>query len=180
MSGQTPMASPEFIQVAVVTSAHGTRGEVKLLAFIEDTSLLESSGVLLNSAGKELFSVRITGEHKQGVIVKPSTSNDRNAADLLKGTGLYLPASLFPEAEDGEYYYRELVGLRAILPDGSTYGTISSVLNFGAGDILECTFENGNSELLPFNEHTVTNVDIQAGILHLVLPEYVEAKEGSA
>ncbi len=62
---------------------------------------------------------------------------DRNQAERLRGLRLYLPRSALPEPEPDEYYHADLIGLEAVLGDGTPLGRVRAVHDFGAGDTLE-------------------------------------------
>jgi 16S rRNA processing protein RimM len=55
-----------------------------------------------------------------------------------------------PPLEEGEYYYADLVGLACVDRDGRPIGTVVSVENFGAGDVLEVELPGGRKSLIPF------------------------------
>jgi 16S rRNA processing protein RimM len=58
--------------------------------------------------------------------------------------------SSLPPLESGEYYHVDLIGLPAMDTDGSEIGTVSSIENYGAGDLLEIELEGGKRSLIPF------------------------------
>jgi len=170
------ISSPKLVCVAVISGAHGIKGEVKIRPLLENIDLLESAP-LLSAAGKELFSIKITGELKNSVIARISTITDRNAAELLKDTELFIPAANLPPAQDGEFYHSELIGLAARGKNGITFGTISNILNFGAGDILEITLTSGEQEMLPFSAPWVEDINTAQGFVIVNQAEYLEAKK---
>ena len=79
-----------------------------------------------------------------------------------------------PPAEEGEFYHADLVGLSAVTPDGAALGTVTAVLNFGAGDILEIKPANGEPLLVPFTNTTVPDIDMKARRMVVVPPATVE------
>jgi 16S rRNA processing protein RimM len=164
----------KLVKVGVIIGAHGIRGEVKIRPLLENVELLEKAP-LLNEKGKELFSVKITGELKDAVIAKINNITDRNSAELLKNTELFAPSSILPPAEDGEFYHSELIGLEARNESGKKIGTINNILNFGAGDILEITLLNGEELLLPFSEPWVLEINPKAGFISISPVDYLEA-----
>ena len=99
---------------------------------------------------------------------------DRNAAEALKQTKIYAQKSDFPAAEDGEYYSHELAGLEVRKPDGGKIGEVLAHHNFGAGDILEVKFNNGKTEMMPFVDEVFPEVDIEAGYVSFIPPEWLE------
>jgi 16S rRNA processing protein RimM len=76
-----------------------------------------------------------------------------------------VPRDRLPPVEDAEtYYHADLIGLTAVTPDGVPLGTVSAILNFGAGDVIEIKPDGGGEPLLvPFNDAAVPSVDIAGG-----------------
>jgi 16S rRNA processing protein RimM len=95
------------------------------------------------------------------VIAKVKGIEDRNAAEALKGTELFVSRAKLPPPEDGSFYYADLIGLAAELATGETLGRVSAMENFGGGDVMEITAPDGRSEFVPFT--AVANVDLAAG-----------------
>ncbi len=165
------MTSEKLVKIAVIADAHGIKGEVKLRSFVEDDDLLASD--LLDSTGKKRFSLKITGKVKDSVIARVDGITDRNAAEALKGTELFLPESEFPELEEGEVYHNQLIGLEARSPNGEKIGTVIAINNYGAGDIIEIAQESGESEMLPFAEPWIGEIDLGEGFVVVTLAEYL-------
>jgi 16S rRNA processing protein RimM len=89
---------------------------------------------------------------------------DRNTAERLANTKLFVPRDRLPAAETDEYYHADLIGLVAITADGRQLGTVMAIHDFGAGDILELQQEGKRETvMLPFSTDTVPVVDIAGG-----------------
>ncbi len=84
--------------------------------------------------------MRVTSK---GIVARVGGINDRNSAEPLRGTKLYIERSKLPETSGAEFYHADLIGLRAIAGDDSVLGQIVSVQNFGAGDLLELKPHDG-------------------------------------
>ena len=97
---------------------------------------------------------------------------DRNAAEALRGTRLYVDREKLPETEDEETFYQaDLVGLEAVTAEGRRLGRVVAVQNFGAGDLLEIAPEGRKSgEMLPFTKNFVPEIDLAAGRLVVAPP----------
>jgi 16S rRNA processing protein RimM len=85
-----------------------------------------------------------------------------------------------PAPAAGEYYRADLIGLSVELADGTGYGRITDVQDYGAGDILEIERTDGTTELLPFTDRVVPVVDLAAGRVVVDPPVYVEARPNGA
>jgi 16S rRNA processing protein RimM len=165
------MTSEKLVKVAAIIDAHGIKGEVKLRSFVENEDLLTTD--LLDSAGTKHFSLKITGSVKDSIIARIDGVSDRNAAEAIKGTELFLPESAFPELEEGELYHNQLIGLEVRAADNQKIGIITAIHNYGAGDIMEIAKASGDSEMLPFSEQFVGEVNIGGGYVLLKEIDYI-------
>jgi 16S rRNA processing protein RimM len=96
---------------------------------------------------------------------------DREAADALRNTMLLVPVEELPELADPDSFYdHQLVGLAAVLPDGTVLGEVAAVRHEGSELlVVRCP---GRSELLvPFVRAIVPSVDLAAGRLVVEPPE---------
>ena len=101
---------------------------------------------------------------------------DRNAAEKLTNLKLYVPRDRLPPIEDDDtFYHADLVGLAAVTPDGAALGTVTAVLNFGAGDLVEIKPEGGGEPLMvPFTDAAVPEIDMTARRIVVVPPAAIE------
>jgi len=117
------------------------------------------------------------GKAKDGLIVEIEGLNDRDAAQALKGTRLYVERAALPAPEDPEeFYHADLIGLAVETAEGAFIGRVESIEDFGAGPILEIKRASGTALLLPFTRQAVPQVDLAAGRLIADPPKEVEAK----
>ncbi len=154
-----------------ITGVHGIRGEVIVRTYTEPPENIGAYGPLEDEAGTTNFNIEVKRVSSKGAVVLITGLADRTAAEKLRGTRLYIARDKLPAAEAGAYYHADLVGLAAVDPEGATFGTIVAVHNFGAGDILEVQLtENKQTELIPFTNDAVPEVDIAAGRVVVVMP----------
>ena len=73
--------------------------------------------------------------------------------------------------EEDEFYYADLIGLAVLLTDGTSYGSVKAVQEFGAGDLIEIQLSDGTVSLLPFTRAIFPTVNLNAGHLTIVPPE---------
>src|SRR4051812_43646404 len=111
------------IEIAVITGAHGVRGQVTILPKIENPALIFKAKAITDISGRKQFKLTKQGVKEKTFIVAIEGVADRNQAELLRGTALY--ADVRPaEKTDNEWYHRELIGLKAKLADGKIYGRV--------------------------------------------------------
>ena len=162
------------ILIAEITTAHGIRGEVVVRAYTDNPDSLVAYGPLMDAPGGRSFTLTTLRVTNKGVLARVAGINDRNAAEALRGTKLYVDRAKLPSTGEAEFYHADLIGLRAVSEDGQALGEIVSVQNFGAGDLLELKPLEGETEFIPFENRWVPTVDLAAGQLVIVRPIAVE------
>jgi 16S rRNA processing protein RimM len=160
------------ICVARIGAAHGIRGEVRLFSFTADPAAVVDYGPFTTADGRTI-AIAAMRPAKDCFVARIDGINDRNAAERLRNTDLYVPRESLPATvDDGEFYHADLVGLAIVDRDGRPLGSVLDVHNFGAGDILEVKLDaRRNTVMLPFNATVVPAIDIDAGRLTVELPE---------
>ena len=155
--------------VGVIGRPHGVRGEVAVeLRTDEPEQRFAPGQVLREEGGTRLFTVRSVRDHSGRLLVRFAELADRAGAEAARGT--LLIAAVEPNqrpAEPGEFYDRQLIGLRVTTPDGTDVGTVGSVLHLPAQDVLEIQTAAG-ARLVPFVEALVPDIDLEAGRLTVV------------
>ena len=154
------------VLLGVIGAAQGLRGEVRVRAFTGDAMALGDYGKLHALDGR-VFEVLDIREGKNVAIVRFRGVNDRNAAEALNGVELYIERENLPDEEldDDEFFYADLEGLEAVDAEGASYGHVSAVFDFGAGDLLELKGPGKRPVLIPFSEHAVLEIDLDGGKL---------------
>jgi 16S rRNA processing protein RimM len=153
------------ICVGQILGAHGVRGLVKLASFTEDPNAIGDYGRLTDETGGRSFSVALTGAQKGHFLARIDEISDREEAQALGGTKLFVERSQLPPAAEDEFYHADLIGLRVERPDGSVLGNVAALHNFGAGDIIELALESGKRPLILFDRATVPVVDLARGLM---------------
>jgi 16S rRNA processing protein RimM len=167
------------IRVARIGAAHGIRGEVKLWSFTADPLAVTSYGPLETEDGARRFEIEAARLAKDFLVARLKGIADRNAAETLRNTDLFVSRDRLPPIEEADtFYHADLVGLAAVGADGAALGTIIAIHNFGAGDLIEIQpAAGGEPLLLPFTEDVVPEIDLKVGRVVIVPPAEIEAKE---
>lgn len=124
---------------------------------------------MVDSSGRTLV-VEGLGAHAGRLRVKFVGVDDRNAAESLRGQMLRVERRAGESPEDpDEFYDTDLIGMRAVLVDGSELGVVSDVLHLPAQDLL--AIEHGDREVLvPFVAAFVPHVDTDARVVTIDPP----------
>jgi 16S rRNA processing protein RimM len=163
---------PDAVLLAVVLSAHGLKGEVKLKSFTEEPESLRRYGALTCGDGRtlEIASLRAVKADEALAVFKGIA--DRDAAESLKGQRLYVSRAALPKAEEDEFYHADLIGMRAEDESGKALGKVAAVHNFGAGDVIEISGDGAASRFVSFTKEAVPIVDVVARrVIVATIPE---------
>jgi len=164
-------AKPGLICVAEIGAPHGVRGEVRLRTFTADPMAVRDYGPLSDAAGARTFTIASLRAAKDHLIVRLAGVDSREAAEALTRLRLYVPRERLPPAADDEFYYADLIGLAAATADGTPFGTVVAVHDFGAGDLLEIApAAGGPTIMLPFTKEVVPEIDVAAGRIVVAPP----------
>ena len=170
------MAVGARLRVGEIVGVHGVRGLVRLRSFTEDPAAVASYGPLEDETGGRRFAIRLQSAAKEAWIARIEGIDTREAAEALKGVGLFIDRARLPEPGEGEFYHTDLIGLRAERAgDGGELGTVLAVHDFGAGPMLELKLPEGGTVMMPFTLAVVPVVDIAGGRVVVEPPEEVVA-----
>lgn len=167
------------VLIARIGAPHGVRGEVRLFAFGDDPAdLLDYA--LTDASGARAFRITTLRAAKDHFVARLKGVDDRNAAETLTNTDLYVARDALPPAEDEDtFYHADLIGLAVDDPAGARLGTVTAMFDFGAGDILEyAPLDGGKTRLVPFTKAVVPVVDLAGRRVVVDLPDEVEVSEG--
>jgi 16S rRNA processing protein RimM len=156
--------------VGVITGPHGVRGAVRIKAFTEVPEDIARYGPLEDENGRRSFDVSLCGAAKGLLIARLSGIEDRDQAEPLRGRRLYVPRAALPQTEPGEYYHADLIGLEAVLGDGTPIGRVRAIYDFGSGDTLELARPDAPPLMVPFTRAVVPVVEPEQGRLVLDPP----------
>jgi len=148
-----------------VLGAHGIKGVVRILSYAAVPQDIARYGPLEDESGGGKFSLTVVGNARGAVLAEVEGIGDRDAAEALKGKKLYLHRSALPAPEEGEFYWDDLVGLKAEVVGGTVLGEVVAVHDYGGGPSLEVKRKAGTPVIVPFTNRVVPVVDVGAGKL---------------
>lgn len=172
------MSHDRMIAVGRVAGAFGVRGEVRITAFTQEPLALARFRELKRQDGSPGLTLLSARDAKGSIICRCAGIETKDQADALRGLRLFIPREALPPADEDEFYLADLIGLAVVTPEGETLGSVKSVQDFGAGDILEITpAEGGPTWYLAFTREAVPEVDIASGKVVVVRPTEIVGDE---
>ncbi len=152
-----------LLQVGVITTTHGIRGEVKVFPTTDDPKrFLDLKNVILDD-GKTTLDLEIQNVKffKNLVILKFKGIDNINDIEKYKKAGLYVTREDAVELEEDEYFIADLIGMDVISDEGEQLGTISDVLQTGANDVYVISSKGQKDLLLPAIHECVLDVNVE-------------------
>lgn len=166
----------EFLEIGEIVKPQGIRGEVKLVSYSDDPDRF---------ARLKTVYFKEKGEYRPHKVLKGRANGgfaylllegvpDRNAAELLRGTVVYVDREHAVELEDNENFIVDLEGLTAVDTKGNKIGVLREVLRPNPYcDVYAFDTPRGDM-MIPALERVVRAVDPDEGVIVLdesVLPE---------
>jgi len=144
---------------------HGLDGSFHV---VEVNPALLDAAERVTVAGDEREIVRRAGTANRPIL-RLAGSEDREAAEALRGEELSVPRSLAPALEEDEWWAEDLVGC-AVHDAGRHVGVVRTMLTLPSCEVLEVKREDGDGELLvPLVSDAVREVDVDARSIEIDL-----------
>ena len=141
---------------------HGVKGWLSVLSYTEPLDNIVSYRPWLVEQQGQWHEVEVvrTRPHGQRILVELKGVADRNAAQRLVGCQIGVPDTALPPAGEGEYYWKDLVGMEVVNEQGETIGRVAELFATAANDVI--VVRDGAAEvLIPFVRKVVRHVDVQ-------------------
>ena len=169
----------EMIVVGSVLRAHGLRGEVLVLPDSENPARFVRGSELFVRDGVQPRRLEVASNrsHRGRELVQFVGVSDRDAAEALQGALLEVPEESVPAAEEGTFYYFQLVGCRVVDQDLGDLGEVTEVVEDGGGVLLAVARPGGGgSVLIPFVNQLLPEIDVEERLIRSDLPKgFLEA-----
>ena len=153
----------QLLQVGVISSTHGVRGEVKVFPTTDDPQRFKSLKNVILDTGKEQIPLEIQGVKffKQFVILKFKGIDNINDIERYKRRSLFVKREDAVELEEDEYYIADLIGMDVITDEGEE-GKLVDVIETGANEVYVVEFDKYGEVLIPAIHDCILDVDIEA------------------
>ena len=153
------------ILMGVVGRPHGVRGLLHVHSYTAEPSDLALYAPLIDDQGRSWSITWRTDGVAELRDAAGTPVADRNMAEKLVNTRLFVDRGRLPPPDGEEFYLADLVGLEARDAAGAVIGAVVEVHDYGAGTSLEIAREGKPALLVPFTRAAVPDIDIPAGRL---------------
>ena len=161
----------DLLQVGIITSTHGVRGEVKVYPTTDDPRRFRRLKEVVLDTGKEKMNLEIEGVKffKQFVILKFKGLDNINDIEKYRQKSLYVTRKNAVRLQRDEYFIADLIGLKVQDEDGKELGTVKDVIETGANDVYVVSKDGAKDLLIPAIHACIQNVDVAAGQMEVHL-----------
>lgn len=159
-------------ELGYVIKKHGTKGEVSIQLDVdnpEEYKGMESVFIEINKKLVPFFidKIQVRGDK---AVVKFEDVDEQDAADELKGKGVYLPLDILPELDDGQFYYHEIIGYEVLDSKLGMIGIVTNVATSSMQDILVIDHQ-GHEVLIPITDDVVSEADHHNKTVRVNVPD---------
>lgn len=164
------MKTPNLV-IGKITSAHGVRGEMKVLPMTDDMTRFDLVDQISVRLGKKVleYTVENVRYHKNKVLLTLEGIKDKDQADGLRNGLIEIPRDQGVELEEDRFYIVDLIGMD-VYEDGELIGKLKDVLQYGAADLYVIR-ENGKEWMLPATKENILSVDLENNRMDVFVPE---------
>ena len=174
------MRAPDrLILLGVFGAPQGVRGEIRVKSLTAEPSAIGAYGPLTDKKRARTFVFDSLRPLKDDMLVaRLAGVATRDAAEALKGVEIFARRDQLPPPAHDEFYYDDLIGLEAVDAAGERVGRVASLMNYGAGDVLEIApAQGGETLLMPFTKSVAQRIDFDAGQIVIEPPREVEGED---
>ena len=162
----------QLLQVGVISSTHGVRGEVKVFPTTDDVKRFKKLKKVILDTGKEQLPLEIEGVKffKQFVILKFRGIDNINDIEKYKGKSLLVDREHAVKLKKDEYFIADMIGMDVFTEEGELFGALKDVMETGANDVYIIEMTDGKEVLVPAIKQCILDVDIENRkmVIHLL------------
>ena len=152
----------QLLQVGVISSTHGVRGEVKVFPTTDDVKRFKKLKKVILDTGKEQLplEIEVVKFFKQFVILKFRGIDNINDIEKYKGKRLLVDREHAVKLKKDEYFIADMIGMDVFTEDGELFGALKDVMETGANDVYIIEMSDGKEVLVPAIKQCILDVDI--------------------
>jgi len=163
----------QLLQVGVISSTHGVRGEVKVFPTTDDVKRFKKLKNVILDTGREHLPLEIEGVKffKQFAILKFKGIDNINDIEKYKGKSLLVDRKNAVRLQKDEYFVADMIGMEVYTEDGVLFGTLKDVMETGANDVYVINMTDGREVLIPAIKQCILKVDVENARMDIHLME---------
>lgn len=161
------------LQVGVISSTHGVRGEVKVFPTTDDVTRFRQLKKVYLDTGREMLPLEIQNVKffKRFAILKFKGIDNINDIEKYRGKSLMIDREDAVDLDEDEYFIADMIGMKVCTEDGSEFGTLKDVMETGANDVYIIDSPEYGEVLIPAIRECILDVDMDEDRMTIHLME---------
>ena len=151
------MTDVKQLTLGKVGAVYGIKGWLKIHSFTDIPDAIFDYSPWSLKLGDKIQSITVTDwrKHNNGLIAKVAGIEDRDQAQRLVGFEISVSSDELPDLPEGEFYWKDLIGMQVVTTNGYSLGVVSDLMETGANDVMvvKANFNDGfgkKERLIPY------------------------------
>lgn len=152
----------QSVVVAYVARARGLEGDVVVRGAADGLALVTGvEAVVLVRAGEPDATTRVevTGNVKDGLVVRLEGVADRTCAEALRGASVAVDLDALPAPTTTAWAWVQIEGFEVVTTGGQRLGVTTDRISTGAHDVLVVLDEDDHEVLVPMSPNVLRAID---------------------
>jgi len=162
----------DLFVIGEIVKTRGLHGCLKVLCYVETKNTFAKLNFVYiekSSGQKDRFGLKKIDVSGKILFVELEDISNVESAQALVGCKVFLPEDILEELPEGEYYWRDIIGLDVYTEEGKCIGKIESVFPTGSNDVYVCKGER--EILLPAIAEVIRKIDVNRRVMTVRLLE---------
>lgn len=168
------MKKEDCFYLGSIVKKFSFKGELLIKLDTDQPELYQNLDAIFVDMGPSLvpFMIENLRPHKKGLLrVRFEDVQSEADAEMLLKKGLYLPKSLLPELEEGQFYYHEVIGYEMLDALLGPIGEVTEVDDRSVQALFVVTTEDNSEVLIPLVDEFIKEIDHDLKQVKVELPE---------
>lgn len=172
----------DYLQIGVITSSHGLRGELSVFPATDDPRRFEELKILLLSPYKvsdnrfddthlEKYDINAIRVNKNKVLISAKGITTRDASDKLKGMFVVVRREDAVMLDDDEFFIADIIGCKVFDKTRGELGVLSEVIETGSNDVYIVNGSAFGQILIPALKDVVLDIKPEDDMIIVALPK---------
>jgi 16S rRNA processing protein RimM len=170
------MNPTEFFEIGKIVKPCGLKGRMKAVSYLETDGAIQSFDEVYVRQGRDEtgpFKLKAITVRGKSFFLEIEGVEDCESANALAGCEVLIPVNKLKKLAEGEYYWRDIIGLKVVTEEGQVLGVIETIFATGSNDVYVCRTDE-REILLPGIADVIRKIDIDQGMMVVRLLEGLE------
>ncbi|AXX64360.1 ribosome maturation factor RimM [Bombilactobacillus bombi] len=168
------MEQLQYVRIGRIINTHGNRGELKVVATTDFAleRFAEQNKVFIKMHNQyQQFTIQNARMQQKFWLLKLTNIESISEAEVYKNCDLYADTTSMPELEEGQYFYKDIMGINVKDVNHGFLGSVTDIMSLGPNDVWTVQDKHGREILIPILKSTLVEVNLTTQLATVDLPE---------